>query len=74
MTCVAPPAAAVKAPVPRPLPGSDPASVRGGSVLVTDLSNGNAQRCIVLSRVAVVTAGRGQRRIKEKPWRKVEES
>lgn len=38
-------------------PGNDSPCTRGRSVPVTDLSNGNAQYCIVLCRVAVVTEG-----------------
>lgn len=38
-------------------PGNDSPCSRGRSVPVTDLSNGDAQYCIVLCRVAVVTGG-----------------
>lgn len=40
-----------------PAPGNDSPCSRGRSVPVTDLSNGDAQYCIVLCRVAVVTRG-----------------
>lgn len=38
-------------------PGNDSPCTHGRSVPVTDLSNGDAQYCIVLCRVAVVTEG-----------------
>lgn len=54
-------------------PGNDSPCTHGRSVPVTDLSNGDAQYCIVLCRVAVVTEGEYQH-AKEKVLQRVEES
>lgn len=55
-------------------PGNDSPCTHGRSVPVTDLSNGDAQYCIVLCRVAVVTEGESNQHAKEKVLQRVEES
>lgn len=56
-SCSASSALAAAAAAAEPAPGNDSPCTHGRSVPVTDLSNGRAQYCIVLCRVAVVTGG-----------------